>query len=160
MYELKKIHKCQVQIEGPAYDQADIQMEIINNFYVYNVQVEREANNEMELKDHLMETDRQGNLVYTQKASKADPVDSEKSYAKLESLLQLKKLYQNDKLGENKAQATPDETQVDKEAILMEIARFEKDMGLVGDVRLQFAQMMELEYELLKTYTPEVLISH
>jgi|LauGreDrversion4_2_1035121.scaffolds.fasta_scaffold1516041_1 hypothetical protein len=42
----------------------------------------------------------------------------------------------------------------------MEIARFEKDMGLVGDVRLQFAQMMELEYELLKTYTPEVLISH
>ncbi len=135
-------------------------MEIINNFYVYNVQVEREANNEMELKDHLMETDRQGNLVYTQKASKADSVDSEKSYAKLESLLQLKKLYQNDKLGENKAQATPDETQVDKEAILMEIARFEKDMGLVGDVRLQFAQMMELEYELLKTYTPEVLISH
>ena len=135
-------------------------MEIINNFYVYNVQVEREANNEMELKDHLMETDRQGNLVYTQKASKSDPVDSEKSYAKLESLLQLKKLYQNDKLGENKAQATPDETQVDKEAILMEIARFEKDMGLVGDVRLQFAQMMELEYELLKTYTPEVLISH
>ena len=135
-------------------------MEIINNFYVYNVQVEREANSEMELKDHLMETDRQGNLVYTQKASKSDPVDSEKYYAKLESLLQLKKLYQNDKLGENKAQATPDETQVDKEAILMEIARFEKDMGLVGDVRLQFAQMMELEYELLKTYTPEVLISH
>jgi hypothetical protein len=40
-------------------------MEIINNFYVYNVQVEREANNEMELKDHLMETDRHGNLVYT-----------------------------------------------------------------------------------------------
>lgn len=69
-------------------------------------------------------------------------------------------LYQNDKLGENKAYATPDETQVDKEAILMEIARFEKDMGLVSDVKLQFAQMMELEYELLKTYTPEVLISH
>ena len=93
MYELKKIHKCQMQIEGPGYDQADVQMEIINNFYVYNVQVDREANFAMELKEYMMDTDRRGNLVYTQKASKADPIDSEKSYAKLESLLQMKKLY-------------------------------------------------------------------
>jgi hypothetical protein len=40
-------------------------MEIINNFYVYNVQVDREANFAMELKEYMMDTDRRGNLVYT-----------------------------------------------------------------------------------------------
>lgn len=63
---------------------------------IYNVQLERSLNSQLLIKDHILETDRSGDLVYTQKkfAKNQDTgVKDDKSLKKLEHMLALKSKY-------------------------------------------------------------------